>query len=234
MNILLNDPALVGFLASVIILTTLFIYGFFYILRKQTELQKKESMLEKKAATIIDDAQKNAVDIVAQGAKNAESLLNQTQTFKQNIEEDLKKILSSEVNDYRSLLNDKLTAILSNYQNVLLQTGNLYAQSIREASTKLKENQEKNAQSFKTMLDDESLTAKFYIQRKIDEELEKAKKEIEEYKDGERKKIDKAIRNVIISLSENVFEGSLNVDQQEKLIFKALEEAQKNHILEIG
>jgi F0F1-type ATP synthase membrane subunit b/b' len=117
---------------------------------------------------------------------------------------------------------------------VLLQTGNLYAQSIREATSKLKENQDKNAQTFKSMIEDQSLTAKFYIQRKIDEELEKAKKEIDEYKEGERKKIDKAIRNVIISLSEDVFEGSLSVDQQEKLIFRALEEAQKKHILEIG
>lgn len=234
MSIILNDPALIGFLTSVLILTALFIYGFFYILKKQWELQKKERILEQKAADIINDAQKNAVDIVAQGAKNAESLLTQTETFKHNIEEDLKKILSSEVNDYRSLLNEKLSSILSNYQNVLLQTGNLYAQSIREATSKLKENQEKNAQTFKSMIEDQSLTAKFYIQRKIDEELEKAKKEIDEYKEGERKKIDKAIRNVIISLSEDVFEGSLSVDQQEKLIFKALEEAQKKHILEIG
>lgn len=234
MSIILNDPALIGFLTSVFFLTTLFIYGFFYILKKQWELQKKERALEKKASDIIDSAQKDAVNIVAQGAKNAESLLTQTKSFKENIESDLKNILSTEVNDYRSILNQKLTAILSNYQNVLVQTGNLYAQSIKEAAAKLKENQDKNAQSFKTMLEDESLTAKFYIQRKIDDELEKAKKEIDEYKESERKKIDKAIRNVIVSLSEDVFEGSLSLDQQEKLIFKALEEAQKKHVLEIA
>lgn len=234
METILNDPSLVGFLTSVFFLTGLFIYGFYYILKKQWEIQKRERRLEKEAADIINTAQKNAVEIVAQGAKNAESLLTQTKSFKEGIETDLKNILSSEINDYRTLLNDKLGAILSNYQNVLAQTGNLYAQSIREASVQLKENQQKNADTFKTMLEDETLTAKFYIQRKIDEELEKAKKEIDEYKEEERKKIEKSVRNIIINLSEDVFEGSITLDQQEKLIFKALEEAEKKNVLSIG
>ncbi len=234
MNIILSDPSLVGFLSSVFFLTGLFIYGFFYILRKQWELQKKERSLEKKASDIINTAQKDATEIVAQGAKNAESLLTQTKSFKENIESDLKNILTIEVNDYRSVLNEKLSAILSNYQNVLAQTGSLYAESIKQASLKLKENQQKNADTFKTMLEDETLTAKFYIQRKIDEEFEKAKKEIDQYKEEERKKIDKSVRNIIINLSEEVFEGSITLDQQEKLIFKALEEAQKKNVLEVA
>lgn len=231
MNEILSDPSLIGFLTSVFFLTGLFIYGFYYILKKQWEIQKKERLLEKQASEIINAAQRDAEQILAQGAKNAESLLTQTKSFKEGIETDLKNILSQEINDYRGLLNDRLAAILSNYQNVLAQTGNLYAQSIREASLQLKENQQKNANIFKGMLEDETLTAKFYIQRKINEQLEKATKEIDAYKEEERKKIEKSVRNIIISLSEDVFEGSITIDQQEKLIFKALEEADKKNVL---
>ncbi len=231
MKTILSDPSLVGFLTSLFFLTGLFLYGFFYILKRQSELQKRERELENKATDMINSAQKNAVEIIARGAKNAESLLTQTKSFKEGIETELKNILNSEVNDYRTVLNEKLSEILSNYQSILSQTGNLYAESIREATLKLKENQQKNADAFKSMLSDESLTAKFYIQRKIDEELEKAKIEIDEYKEEERKKIEKSVRNIIINLSEDVFEGSITLDQQEKLIFKALEEAQKKNVL---
>lgn len=219
MQTILTDPSMIGFLSSVLFLTGLFIYGFFYILKKQWEIQKKERLLEKQATEMINLAQKDAEQIIAQAAKNAESLLTQTKSFKEGIETDL---------------SQKLNAILSNYQGVLKQTGNLYADSIREASVQLKDNQQKNASTFKGMLEDETLTAKFYIQRKIDEELEKAKKEINEYKEGERKKIEKSVREIIINLSEDVFEGSITTDQQEKLIFKALEEAEKKNILSIG
>lgn len=233
MNAILSDPSLIGFLTSVFFLTGLFIYGFYYILNKQWDIQKRERMLEKQSTEMINTAQKDAEQILSHAAKNAESLLTQTQSFKQGIETDLKNILSSEINDYRSLLNQKLAAILSNYQSILSQTGSLYAQSIREASLQLKENQQKNADTFKTMLEDETLTAKFYIQRKINEQLEKATKEIEDYKEEERKKIEKSVRSIIINLSEDVFEGSITIDQQEKLIFKALEEAEKKNVLTI-
>lgn len=233
MQQIISDPTILGFLTSVFFLTGLFIYALYYILKRQSELQKREREFEKKAARIVEKAQEQAQEILTDAAKNAEGILTQSKSFNENIETELKNTLDTEMNNYKNLLNDKLTSILSNYQNVLTQTGNIYAQSIKEANVELKQAQQKNADSFKTMLEDQTLTAKFYIQRKVNEELDKAKKEIEEYKEEEKKKIQSSVQNIIITLSENVFDGTLTIEQQEKLIFKALDEAKKKNILVI-
>lgn len=226
-----NDPLILGFITSVIFLACLFIYAFYYILKKQIEIQRKERRIEKEAAMTIEKAQQHAEQIIAEAAKSAQDLLKETKSFKDGIEKDLKTSLDTEVNDYKSTLNEKLSTVLTNYQKVLSQTGNFYADSIKEAGTLLKDMQQKNAESFKNVVEDETLSAKFYIQRKVNEEIEKANKEIEEYKKDQQKRIQESLRKLIINLSEEVFEGSLTMEQQEKLILRALEEAKKNNVL---
>lgn len=226
-----SDPLLLGFITSVIFLAVLFIYAFYYILKKQIELQRRERQIEKESAMTIEKAQLHAEQIIGEAAKNAQDLLKQTGTFKEGIEKDLKMALDTEINDYKTVLNEKLTVVLDNYQKVLSQTGNFYATSMKEAINVLKDLQQKNADSFKSVVEDETLSAKFYIQRKVNEEIEKASKEIEEYKKDQQKRIEDGLRKVITKLSVDVFEGSLTIDQQEKLILKALEEAKKNNIL---
>ncbi len=143
----------------------------------------------------------------------------------------IKDIVEAEINEYKSMLNEKLSTVLTNYQKVLSQTGNFYADSIKEANRVLKDMQQKNAESFKNVVEDETLTAKFYIQRKVNEQLEKASHEIEEYKKEQQKIIEESVRKMVVNVSAEVFEGSLTMDQQEKLILKALEEARKSSVL---
>ncbi len=233
MRVIFSDPAILGFITSVCFLTALFIYALYYILKRQSELQKKEREFEKKANRIIEKAEEHAEEIVKDAAKSAEAILTQSKTFKEGLEKDLKGTLNSEMNVYKDLLNEKLSSVLTNYQKVLTQTGSIYANSIKEANFELKQAQQKNAENFKTVLEDQTLTAKFYIQRKVNEELDKAKKEIDEYKEEEKKRIQSTVQNIIMSLSENVFDGTLTIEQQEKLIFKALEEAKNKNIFTI-
>lgn len=233
MRIIFSDPAILGFITSVCFLTALFIYALYYILKRQSELQKKEREFEKKANRIIEKAEEHAEEIVKDAAKSAEAILTQSKTFKEGLEKDLKGTLNSEMNVYKDLLNEKLSSVLTNYQKVLTQTGSIYANSIKEANQELKLAQQKNAENFKSVIEDQSLTAKFYIQRKVNEELDKAKKEIDEYKEEEKKRIQSTVQNIILSLSENVFDGTLTIEQQEKLIFKALAEAKNKDIFTI-
>lgn len=224
------DQALIGFIASIAGLTALFMYGFYTIVARDRELRSREHSLDKKASETIERSHKKAHDILSEAVDNAKSILADTKTFKHALEEDLTSTLDHERDEYKQILDAQLSKTSGVYEQVLKEVAIYYKQAVKDAAEKLKKTQQQHEDDYKHMISDESLSAKFYIQRRVNEELDKANKEIQEYKQSELEHMKQRFETLINDISEQIFEGSLTQDQHQELIRKALEEAKKNNI----
>ena len=225
-----QDQAILGFLISVLFLTGLFMYAFFYLIKREKEIRTREQELQKHSADTIERSHRKARDILAQAVDDAKNILSDTKLFKQTLEADVQTTIDKEMTTYRSMLDEKLKKTVSVYDEILSEVAIFYKNSIKDAAERLKSSQEKQEKDYKSMIEDESLSAKFYIQRRINEELDKANREIQDYKQSELGQVRKQFETLIDEISESIFEGSLTPQQHENLIFKALEEAKKNKI----
>lgn len=225
-----QDQAMFGFLISVVFLTCLFMYAFFYLIKRERELRNREHELDKTASESIDRSHRKARDILAQAVDNAKNILSDTKLFKQALETDVQTAIDREMETYRTMLDERLRKTVGVYDEILSEVAVFYKDSIKDAAEKLKKAQEQQEKDYKGMIQDESLSAKFYIQRRINEELDKANREIQEYKKSELSHVRKQFESLIDEISERIFEGSLTPQQHENLIFRALEEAKKNKI----
>lgn len=233
LGVISQDQALFGFLVSVLFLTGLFMYAFFYLIKREKELRHREHELDKHSTETIERSHRKARDILAQAVEDSKNILTETKLFKQNLETDVKSTIEKEITTYRSMLDERLTKTVGVYDQILSEVAVFYKDSIKDASQRLKSAQEQQEKDYKNMIQDESLTAKFYIQRRVNEELDKANKEIQEYKESELLHVRKQFETLIDEISESIFEGTLTPQQHENLIFRALEEAKKNKIFTI-
>lgn len=228
-----SEPTLIGFFTSLFFLTGLFIYSFFYIFKKERELQKRDREIDLKLAESIKQTHLKSEVILAQAVEDAKKILTETHIFKETVEKDLRMSLQEEIIEYRKILQASLQKTSVTYEKIFADAAHYYSEMTKEVGSKLKQAEEKNIESFRDLTEDQSLTAKFYIQRKVNEELEKAKKEIDEYKKDQESLIQSSIKNFMLKISEEVLDGSLTPEQQEKLIFKALEKAKNSRIFEL-
>jgi len=224
------DQALFGFLGSVAFLTLLFMYAFYYLIKREREIRNREQQLDKKATTAIEKSHRKARDILTEAVDNAKSILADTKTFQKALEGDVQNTIDKEKKSYNAMLQQQLKNTVGVYNQILSEVAVFYKDSIKDATSKLKDSQKQQEQDYKNMVEDESLTAKFYIQRRVNEELEKANKEIKDYKESELSHVRKQFEIIIDEISERIFEGSLTPQQHEDLIFRALEEAKKKRI----
>lgn len=221
----LDNPSIIGFLTSLFFLLGLFLYAFFYIIRKQWNLNRREQELDKRVVHEIKDAHLRAEALLNEAAVNAKKIISETTVFKERTEKDISTAIELETGQYRKLLDSKLQKVISAYEQIFLKSGEIYALSIRNFHTKMLQAQDEKTKKFSDTLDDESLNAKFYLQRRVNEEVEQVKHEIDAYKKQEQQRVADSLKQLMKKLALEAFEGELTSEQQEKILFKALEKA---------
>lgn len=149
---------------------------FFYLRKKERELQRKEAGIVREAEKILGRAQDKAEEIV---------------TGAQDFKDDLRKNLES-----------------------------VFERAVEKSVNSL----EKDAGSLKNLYEH---TFERVLERGVREELNRAAKEIADYKNEQKAKINERITQVVAQISREVLGKALSLEQHEQLIVEALDEAKK-------
>lgn len=207
MPILPSDvvPFIFTFIAVAILAFVLvYAYG---LSKKAAKFSQEETKVYDESNRVIEDAMQKAKHILQDSIDKAKKMLAQTDYFQRELERESRNSFIQTSHRYSDIFEKELKSLTQSYKDLLVKVEELSLQEVK-----------------KTM-EDQKVSAQYYLQKRIDEEFEKARKEIEEYKAYERGKIEGKIDEIIKNTAKNVIHSSLSPAQQKDLIMESLEKA---------
>jgi len=218
---------------SIIILALCLIAIVFYLSRitknlhsdfngKDSYSQKNLNLLDEarmKAIKIVDNANNQALDIISQITLSAD-------TASENFKEEITRTSSAQIKEFEKATSD-FTAL---YFQILqdLKTKNI--EVFQNISKDIEEHTMTEVENFKESMQKLTALSQEEVRKKIDADYIVSKREVENYKQEELKKIDSAIYELLEKISKFVLGKALNLSEHEDLIQTALEKGKKEGI----
>lgn len=196
---------------SISILIFVLVYAY-SLSKKAAKFSQEENKLYDESNRVMEDTMKRAKRILSESIDKAKKMLAQTDYFQRELERESRNTLIQTSHRYSDIFEKELRSLTQSYKDLLVKVEELSLQEVKKS------------------MDDQKTTAQFYLQKKVDEEFERARKEIEEYKAYERNKIETKIEDIIKNTSKDVIHASLNPNQQKELIMEALEKAKADGV----
>lgn len=212
----MTDPALnyiTIFLTSILGLFLAFVsFSFARLIKKYYKLKDDKENLEKnykaQSEKIIAEARERAQQIV----REATAVSGET---KKEITAELQKVSGNQITQFRTLQDDIRNQILASFKNT---TG----QFEEAASSEI--------EKFQSNLREQTASSQGFLQKAIEEALVGIQKEVDEYKNARLKGAEDSIIEIIKLATKNFLGSSLTLNDHEKLVLSALEEAKKQNI----
>ncbi len=189
---------------------------------KDEAFQKNANLLEEartKAVKIIDDANSKALDIISKV-----TLL--TNITSESFKKELSQASSAQIKEFEKKTSD-FTVL---YSQILqdLKTKNI--EVFQNVSKDIEANTMEEIKNFKESMQKLTTLSQKEVRGKIDTDYETSKKEIEDYKKEELRKIDSGIYELLEKISKLVLGKALSLSEHEDLIEKSLEKAKKEGV----
>ncbi len=204
---------------------TIFILGIalvcvvFLRLRSDGAFQESEKLLSearKKAVKMINDANGRAIDIINKANLSADIASN---TFNQQISH----IASMQIKEFEK---DSSNFIKLHHQMLLdLKSKNI--ELFHSLSKDIETNTVGEINNFKVSMENLTSESQNLVRKKINADYEAAKKEIENYKNEEFRKIEDQIYALLEKVSNLALGKTISLSDHEDLILKSLEKAKK-------
>lgn len=169
-----------------------------------------------KAGRMIDEANNRAMDII-----NKANL--STDITSENFNQELKRIASLQIKEFEKATSD----FMKLYSLVLQDLKSKNIEVFQNISKDIEVNTMEEIKNFKESMESLTVSSQNLVQKKIDNDYLTAKKEIQNYKEIELKKIDQGIYAILERISKLVLGKALNLSEHEDLIQKSLEKAKK-------
>lgn len=219
--------------AAILILALCFIAAVFYLFRitkifhtnlnmKDGEYQKNGKILDEariKAIKIIDEANNQALDIISKVTLSAD-------VASESFREDLAHVASFQIKEF-----EKATSDFTNIYSKILQdlkTKNI--EIFQYISKDIETNTMEEIKNFKESMQKLTTLSQKEVRRKIDVDYKIAKKEIENYRKEELRKIDSGIYELLEKIAKEVLGKALSLADHEDLIEKSLERAKEEGV----
>lgn len=216
--------------AAILILALALVAVVFYLSRnmkvlhanlnmKDEAFQKNAGLLDEaraKAVKIIDDANNQALDIISKVTLS-------TDAASDNFKHELSQSSSTQIKEF-----EKATSDFTNIYSKILQdlkTKNI--EVFQSVSKDIEDNTMEEIKNFKESMQKLTTLSQKEVKKKIDTDYDTAKKEIDDYKTEELRKIDSGIYELLEKISKLVLGKALSLSEHENLIEKSLEKAKK-------
>lgn len=198
-------------LVSVSILGFVLVYAY-SLSKKAARFSQDENKLYEESNRVMEDAMQRAKRILQESIDKAKKMLTQTDYFQRELERESRNAFLQTSHHYSEIFEKELASLTQSYKDVLLKVEELSLEEVKKS------------------MKDQKMTVQFYLQKRVDEEFEKARKEIEKYKAYERGKIVGKIDEIIKITAKDVIHSSLNTTRQKELIMESLEKAKADGI----
>ena len=213
-----------GMVATIFILSIALVAVVFYfskVIKKQHDKNDMGDLSEthQKAAKIIDEANNRALDII-----NKTNL--STDIASDNFNQEVKRIASLQIKEFEKATSD----FLKLYTQVLQDLKSKNIEVFQNVSKDIEVNTIGEIKNFIESMEALTVSSEKLVKKKIDTDYLTIKKEIENYREEELKKIDQEIYRLLEKVSKLVLGKALSLSEHEDLIEKSLEKAKKEGV----
>ncbi len=181
---------------------------------------------------VSGDQVDSRVDSVVFGKAQAKSqkVLEEAYTKAREIISEANNYLKKEENQLLKAVNGAQEIYIRSYNEAIKTTEVKAAQMIQSIPQDIKITLISVIDSFRVSLTDEIKRAQSDANKVITEAYKEAIQGAEKYKEERMKEVDASILKIVKEVTEKVLGKSLNVEEHEKLVHKALEEAKRQKV----
>ncbi len=216
-NTLIYVLALIS--VSLVLLAIGLVTLYLKLIDKYNELKHGKETQQVNPETLIAQARARSQQILEEAHTKAVSLLSGSQEFMKRDEGLIAKQLEKAQEEYSKTYKDLITA-----SGVKAQT------MIDRIPQEIKMTLVSAIDNFRVSLTQEIGKAQEEANKAIREAYQNAADEVNKYKEERMKQVDASILDIIKEVTEKVLSKSVSVDEHEKLVQRALEEAKKQKI----
>ena len=181
---------------------------------REKELTKKENKLESDYRQIIDNTLIKERKILEDAAKQASTILSNTQYVSSASKELIDKALEKMIVDIQKEAEISSNDSMANYKNFLNQLSGKSLENFQNITKSFEADMEKQMQEFGKSL------------------LPGVQKEIEAYKLQRFSEADKKINKIVQLVSQKVLNKSVSLEDHQKLIIESLEKSRKEGVFD--
>jgi hypothetical protein len=215
---------LIIFAISFALLLIGIVVTYFWIIKKYLDIKRKSGeqdlAIAQNTQNIISQAQVKAQQILQEAANKASQITNQAEMFNQKQEEAINKIIEQTKQTY-AIEYKKAIEIMQTGSTKIMQT----------ISDDIKNQMVTQVDGFRKNLQAEVVNSKEEIRKAILKAFENTDKDIEGYKKMRFEQIEKTILTMIKNITKEVLAKEISIEEHEKMVIKALEEAKKQGLL---
>lgn len=197
-----------------------FVYALY---QRNRYLNQRQKTVYAHLQNLLESANDQAEEIVSQAVKKAGKTLSDSVFLRQDLSSQLHHSFRQALQQRLDQLKSESAEFETEYTQALEHVTKDSLQSI--ASTTKDE-----LAQFRQTLTKEIIDTHNELRQKVDTEYAAAKQEIEEYKKTELQNAHQQINQIIAKASKEVLGKSLTLEDQEQLIFDALERAKKDGV----
>lgn len=203
----------------------------YYLYMKDTYMTKWQGEIFINRTKVIEEAQNTALEIVRGAQEKSREMLSQFEELKIDHGKALNEHLATL---YQTALNEfakSIESFESSYKATFEEQKAEYEKKVNQSLKDLQDISGKELEEYSKSLKKDSLNSQVYIGAKIQEEVDKANVEIEDYKARKFKAIDVSISKVVEKVTTAVLGRSLTSQDHEQLVLQSFEEAKKDKSL---
>lgn len=197
----------------------------------------------KKESEILDSANEKALDILQKANNEALSVVEEARAKVRTLEtkisfdeEAFQQLLKTQQDSIIKAVSDHLqkitTSVLSNYQETLRKTTEADLSVFRTSTVDLEKTARDEVESFKNLLEKETIGTQRDVAQKIREAYTAAQDEIKTYRAERLTEIDDHIGEIILAVSQRVIGKALSLENHRDLVISSLERAKKEGFFE--
>ncbi|HSW88848.1 MAG TPA: hypothetical protein VLG12_06825 [Candidatus Saccharimonadales bacterium] len=228
MHILFLEPFLTPILFIFIGLVLLL--GFLSI----RSIYKKEDAFEKKREAefadydkVLSEAHIKAEYILEKAAQEASTMSGEGKEFTQAVNKQVEQAFKEVIDKNIAFLNSSSHEFLVSYQNSLQGLKSKYEHEIEGVIQKMQQDTLSDFAQLQSMIREKTIGSHDGFTKQLDDEFAKTQIEIHEYKKQKLQEITQRMDKIVMKVAEEVLGQSIPLTQQQQLITKALENAQK-------
>jgi hypothetical protein len=218
---------IVYILCAIVLIQVLEIVALIILMRRKQELHFNDSVESSSNAfaAILDAANKKSETIVQNAVDKAEDIIYQSQSFRSKIEKEMKYAFEDGMKKHAERFSDLIEVTVDEYKNRYSKVADNMEQIAQNTYNEMKQYAKKESDSF-TGLSAEKVTAlEDHIRSLMEAEMATARIEIQAFKKQELDQFSSMIKSSVLTITKDVLRLSIPKEEQEKLVFQALEKA---------
>jgi F0F1-type ATP synthase membrane subunit b/b' len=225
------------FLTPILFIFTILVLlgGFLLIIsiyKKEKEFEKKREGEFADYEKVLQQAHTNAEEIIHTAADEASQLSREGDTFAKHINQQVDAAFKEIIDKNIASLNSNSGEFLSLYQKSLEELKNKYEENITTILEDVHHRTQNDFSQLQEKIRQKTIDSQTGLTKQLEDEFEKTKIEITEYKKHKFQEVNKNMAKLVIRVSEEVLGQAIPLQQQQQLITDALERAQKEGVFD--